>query len=124
MRVGIALAITLALAPLSARADDMASMPGMKHDAPAAPGTEPESTTAFRRAMTRMHEDMDIPYTGNADRDFVQGMIPHHQGAIDMARIELRFGTDPKLKRLAKDIVAAQAKEIALMRAWLDDHPH
>jgi uncharacterized protein (DUF305 family) len=72
--------------------------------------------------MEKMHHDMDIPYTGNADRDFVAGMIPHHQGAIDMARVELRYGKDPALKRLAREIVAAQEKEIAFMRQWQARH--
>ncbi|HEY8612608.1 MAG TPA: DUF305 domain-containing protein, partial [Roseomonas sp.] len=53
------------------------------HGAPAA--REPASTREFREANERMHQAMAIPYTGNADRDFLQGMIPHHQGAIDMA---------------------------------------
>ena len=70
-----------------------------------------------------MHKDMDIPYSGNADRDFVTGMIPHHQGAIDMAKIELQYGKDPELRRLAQEVVAAQQKEIAFMRQWLAKHP-
>lgn len=69
--------------------------------------------------MHTMHEAMDIPLTGDADRDFVQGMIPHHQGAVDMAEVELRHGTDPQLRGLAKDIIAAQRKEIGFMQRWL-----
>ncbi len=67
-----------------------------------------------------MHRDMAIEYSGNADVDFVRGMIPHHQGAIDMARVVLEHGADPELKRLAEDIIQAQEKEIAFMRAWLE----
>jgi len=86
--------------------------------APAARG-EPASTREFREANARMHRDMAIRYTGNADRDFAAGMIPHHQGAIDMARIPLRHGTDPEMRRLAEAIIAAQEAEIAQLRALL-----
>jgi hypothetical protein len=74
--------------------------------------------------MEKMTHDMNaVPMTGNLDHDFVAMMIPHHQGAIDMARIELRQGTDPSLRRLAADIVAAQNKEIAMMKRWQATHP-
>ena len=92
-----------------------------QHAAPAArPGTsEPASTREYRAASERMHRDMDIPYTGNADRDFAAGMIPHHQGAIDMARIQLRHGTDPEMRRLAETVIRTQESEIAQLRAFL-----
>jgi len=77
------------------------------------------STTAFKAANMRMHRDMDIAYSGNADVDFVRGMIPHHQGAIDMAKIELAHGKDPELRKLAESIIADQEREIAAMRDWL-----
>jgi uncharacterized protein (DUF305 family) len=66
-----------------------------------------------------MHRDMAIEFTGKADVDFVRGMIPHHQGAVDMARIVLEFGTDPELRPFAEAIIAAQEAEIAFMNAWL-----
>jgi uncharacterized protein (DUF305 family) len=74
--------------------------------------------------MEKMNRGMAAaPMTGNADHDFVAMMIPHHQGAVDMAQAELRFGKDPALRRLATDIVAAQNKEIAFMRRWQATHP-
>jgi uncharacterized protein (DUF305 family) len=66
-----------------------------------------------------MHKDMAISFSGNADADFAKGMIPHHQGAIDMAKVVLAHGKDPELRKLATDIIAAQDKEIAFMQAWL-----
>ena len=70
-----------------------------------------------------MNEAMSAaPMTGNPDRDFVSMMVPHHQGAIDMAQVELRYGKDPILRRMAEDIVAAQQKEIAEMRRWQAKH--
>jgi uncharacterized protein (DUF305 family) len=82
--------------------------------APAAP-----STAGYQAANARMHQDMDIAYTGDADVDFARGMIPHHQGAIDMAKVVLQHGKDPELKKLAQEIVSAQEKEIAFIQDWL-----
>ncbi|HEY7992273.1 MAG TPA: DUF305 domain-containing protein [Stellaceae bacterium] len=78
---------------------------------------------ALMSGMDKMNHDMDAaPMTGNADHDFVAMMIPHHQGAVDMAEVELKYGKDPAMRRLARDIIAAQKKEIALMQAWLKRH--
>jgi uncharacterized protein (DUF305 family) len=78
------------------------------------------STKAFEDANAKMHKDMAITFSGNADVDFARGMIPHHQGAIDMARIELQYGKDPELKKLAEDIIKAQESEIAFLKAWIE----
>ena len=82
-------------------------------------GDDGPSSLAFAGANNKMHRGMAIAYTGDADVDFVRGMIPHHQGAIDMAKIVLAFGSDPELKALAEGIVTAQEAEIAQMDAWL-----
>lgn len=76
------------------------------------------------RAMARMHEGMAAAKpTGNPDRDFATMMIPHHQGAIDMAEIQLRFGKDERLRRLAQGIIVEQRQEIAVMQRILDETP-
>ncbi|PJC12843.1 MAG: DUF305 domain-containing protein, partial [Comamonadaceae bacterium CG_4_9_14_0_8_um_filter_57_21] len=67
------------------------------------------------------HKDMAVPLTGDADRDFLAGMIPHHQGAVDMAEVVLKYGKDPRVKKLAQDIITAQKKEIAMMQGWLKE---
>jgi uncharacterized protein (DUF305 family) len=67
-------------------------------------------------AMAKMMDDMTIEPTGEIDRDFVAMMVPHHQGAIDMARAELRYGHDAQLKRIAQEIVVDQIQQISLMR--------
>ena len=72
-------------------------------------------------AMDRMHRAMMVEPSGNVDRDFARMMVPHHQGAIDMAEAELRFGKDERLRRLAQGIIVEQRQEIVLMQAILAD---
>ena len=72
-------------------------------------------------AMNKMMADMTIKPSGDIDRDFVTMMVPHHQGAIDMAKAELEYGHNEELRRMAQQIVAAQQKEIATMRLAVDE---
>jgi uncharacterized protein (DUF305 family) len=81
------------------------------------------ATKAYEAASAKMHMDMAIKYSGDADKDFVAGMIPHHQGAIDMAKVALQYGKDPDLRKLAEEVIAAQSKEIAFLREWQKRNP-
>jgi Domain of unknown function (DUF305) len=72
-------------------------------------------------AMSKMMIDMMVKPAGDIDRDFVAMMIPHHQGAVDMAKAELKYGHNELLRRLSKEIIANQQREITVMRLAVDD---
>lgn len=108
----------------AAHAQQAAPMPGMDMKGmdmktmmmPGANDTP--STKAFKMAM--MHAMQTMPtFSGDADVDFMKHMRPHHQAAIDMAKVVLANGKDPDTKKLAQDIITAQEKEIATIDAWL-----
>ena len=83
-------------------------------------GTAVESfTSLMMQAMERMHRDMNIVPSGDPDRDFAAMMIPHHKGAVDMAKVELQFGKNPVLRRLAQGIIVEQLQDIEVMQREL-----
>ena len=103
-------------------AKDMKGMDGMR-DMKAMGADASESSKAFAEVNMKMHKDMTMEFTGNPDVDFAKGMIPHHQGAIDMAKVVLKYGKDPEMKKLAEEIIKAQDTEIAFMKGWLAKQP-
>jgi uncharacterized protein (DUF305 family) len=122
-RLPLAFAIAAA-AIAGAAAQQLETVPRMAigHAMMHSPGASPPDrfSTQMEDAMARMDAAMAVGYTGNADNDFARMMIAHHQGAIDMAELELRFGTDERLRRLAQEIIVTQGQEITVMRRALD----
>ena len=112
------LAAGLAL-PASATLARAQTMDHSAHAGHATGAADTPATRAYMEANDRMHGEMAIEFTGDADVDFVRGMIPHHQGAVDMARIVIEHGTDPDVRGFAEAVLAAQEAEIAWMRDWL-----
>ena len=91
---------------------------GMDH------GDMAEPTDIYAKDMNDMHKAMmKAKPSGDADVDFVQGMIPHHEGAVAMAKTVLAHGKDPEIRKLAEGIIKAQDEEIAFMKDWLKKHP-
>jgi uncharacterized protein (DUF305 family) len=99
-------------------------MPGMSQPPPAASSSPAAADKDLMSSMDGMNKAMaSAPMTGDIDQDFVAMMIPHHQGAIDMCKVELAEGKDAILKKLCRAVIAAQAKEIAMMQHWQRQHP-
>lgn len=107
---------TLLLVASTALATVPLSGPALAQDAQA-------EMKAFTDAHHKMMSAMEsMKPTGDADKDFVMMMIPHHQGAIDMAQVELQYGKDPMLREMAGQIIKAQQEEIAKMQQWQKEH--
>lgn len=121
---GVALMV-LAVTFSPVRSEQAAPEDHSKHSgaAPAAKAQElSQASKAYEEAMKKMHEKMMVPYTNDVDVDFVRGMVPHHQGAIDQAEILLKYSKNLRLKRLAGGIIASQKREIRFMEKWLKEH--
>jgi uncharacterized protein (DUF305 family) len=117
---GLVLTLIQAVPAFAEGEADQADMAGHDMTAMAPAGSsDGAANAAFADANARMHGAMNVPLTGNPDVDFIAGMIPHHQGAVDMARIVLEYGSDPEVRTFAEGVIAAQEAEIAWMNEWL-----
>jgi uncharacterized protein (DUF305 family) len=122
-----------AASPGLAQMQAQQAMPGMAAPIDASPvqklmqnmipaDSDSASTKDFKQAGMNMMRNMSVPYTGDADVDFRTHMMPHHQGAVDMAKIALKYAKDPDTKKMAQDIINDQDIQIAQMRDWLKKH--
>jgi uncharacterized protein (DUF305 family) len=118
-------AVMVALAVLLAGSVSRAQMPD-RDEIPLCQGTSIAGgsfASLMAQAMERMHRGMSVVPSGDPDRDFAAMMIPHHQGAVDMAKVELQFGRNPVLRRLAQGIIVEQLQEIQVMQRELRQLP-
>ena len=105
---------TLALAQGAHGGHSGHSTPAQTAQTPSAP-----STHGYRQANETMHRNMDITFSGDSDVDFVRGMIPHHQGAIDMAKVALQHTKDEQIRKWATEVIREQEREISEMETWV-----
>jgi uncharacterized protein (DUF305 family) len=87
---------------------------------------DPENSSVYATEYTKinsaMHHDMNVEDKGNPDVYFVKSMLAHHVGAIEMARVQLKYGQDQSIKDLAEDIITKQEAEVSQMKQWLSTH--
>jgi uncharacterized protein (DUF305 family) len=84
----------------------------------------PRAEADLDKSMERMRTEMQkVHYSGNPDADFASLMVPHHQGAVQMAEVELQFGSDPRLRRLAREIIVTQQSQIDVMKSVIKGFP-
>lgn len=124
----IILILSIALSCYKVSAQNKASDPHAGHGSHAGhsssasnKSTTAVSTKKYQQINDNMHKSMDIKFTGDADKDFLAAMIPHHQGAVEMAEVVLKHGKNPKIRQLAQEIITMQKKEIAEMKQLLKE---
>lgn len=103
---------------------DQATNPHTGHDMSTMTRNNHEVEQAYMASMMQSHDDMMAGIQANdADVAFAKGMLPHHEGAVDMAKVQLKYGKDEDIRQLAIEIITAQEAEIAQMQQWLTEHP-
>lgn len=80
------------------------------------------ATRAYMDAANQMHIDLAVPFSNDADKDFAAVIAAHHKGAVELARVELRYGKDPEMRKLAEQIVSANERDMAALKAWQAKH--
>ena len=113
--------LALAGAPMAIAQMQSMDMQKMMQALTPAP-SDPASTKDFKQAHMGMMKNMNMEFSGDADVDFARSMIPHHQGAIDMAKLELKHGKSPEIRQMAEKMIKDQEKEQKDLQAFLQKH--